>query len=263
MTRRRFATAATLAALIALPARAQQLCAERPGQATPSCTVDLGQLQVESSLVDWTRDDRRTSREDDLLFGDTLVRLGVADGLEIRGAFTAFEHDRTRDPAGVDTASGFGDIALSAKWRAVDGGDKGVSVALLPSITLPVGAHAVSQGTWSADLTVPVDVPLSDTWSLEISPTLSAAADQDGNGRHLAYAGAAALTYALSDAVSIGGELWAQRDDDPAGHRSLATADLTLAWQPATNWQLDLSSYAGLTRATPDIELIAGVTRRF
>ncbi|MGN6278507.1 MAG: transporter [Sphingomonas sp.] len=259
----RFRVALAASALIAVPAEAQELCAERPGQATPSCVVDPGQVQIESSLTDWSRTDQGDSREDDLLFDDTLVRVGVAEGLEVRGSFTAYEHDRTRDARGVDAGHGFGDVALSAKWRAVDGGDKGVSVALLPSVTLPVGAHGVSQGTWSADLTVPVDVPLSDTWSLDVSPTVSAAADQDGNGRHVAYSGAAALGYKVSDAVSVGGELWAQRDDDPAGHQTLATADLTLAWQPGKDWQLDLSSYAGLTRATPDIELIAGVTRRF
>lgn len=259
----RFRVALAAGALIAVPAQAQDLCAERPGQATPSCVVDPGQVQVETSLTDWSRTDRAASREDDLLFGDTLVRVGVAQGLEVRGSFTAYEHDRTRDAGGIDVAHGFGDVALSAKWRAVDGGDTGVSVALLPSVTLPAGAHGVSQGTWSADFTVPVDVPLSDKWSLDVSPTASAAADQDGNGRHVAYSGAAALGYKISDAVSVGGELWAQRDDDPAGHQTLATADLTLAWQPGKDWQLDLSSYAGLTRATPDIELIAGVTRRF
>lgn len=259
----RFRVALVAGALIAVPAQAQELCAERPGQATPSCVVDPGQLQIESSLGDWSRTDQGASREDDLLFGDTLVRIGVAQGLEVRGSFTAYEHDRTRDVSGIDVAHGFGDVALSAKWRALDGGAKGVSVALLPSVTLPVGAHGVSQGTWSADLTVPVDVPLSDKWSLDVSPTLSAAADQDGDGRHVAYSAAAALGYKVSDAVSLGGELWAQRDDDPSGHQTLATADLTLAWQPGKDWQLDLSSYAGLTRATPDIELIAGVTRRF
>lgn len=259
----RFRVALAASALIALPAQAQELCAERPGQATPSCVVDPGQVQIESSLIDWNRTDQPGAREDDLLFGDTLIRVGVTEGLEVRGTFTAYEHDRTRDASGIDISHGFGDVALSAKWRALDGGDTGVSVALLPSVTLPVGAHGVSQGKWSADLTVPVDVPLSDKWSLDLSPTLSAAADEDGKGRHVAYAGAASLGYQISDAVTIGGELWAQRDDDPAGHQTLATADLTLAWQPGKEWQLDLSSYAGLTRATPDIELIAGVTRRF
>jgi hypothetical protein len=259
----RFRVALAAIALFAIPAQAQELCAERPGQATPTCVVDPGQVQVETSLVDWSRTDQPAAREDDLLFGDTLVRFGVAAGLEVRGSFTAYEHDRTRDASGIDGAHGFGDAALSAKWRAVNGGDKGVSVALLPSVTLPVGGHGVSQGTWSADLTVPVDVPLSDKWSLDVSPTLSAAADADGKGRHVAYSGAAALGYKVSDSLSVGGELWAQRDDDPVGHQTLATADLTLAWQPGRDWQLDLSSYAGLTRATPDIELIAGATRRF
>lgn len=259
----RFRVALAASALIALPAQAQELCAERPGQATPSCVVDPGQVQVESSLADWSRTDRAESREDDLLFGDTLVRVGVVDGLEVRGSFPVYEHDRTREAGGIAVAKGFGDAALSAKWRAVDGGDKSVSVALLPSVTLPVGDRAVGQGTWSADLTVPIDMPLSDKWSLDLSPTLSATADEDGNGRHVAYAGAVALGYKVTDAVSIGGEFWAQRNDDPAGHRTLATADLTFAWQPGKDWQLDLSSYAGLTRATPDLELIAGITRRF
>ncbi|MGN6375938.1 MAG: transporter [Sphingomonas sp.] len=250
-------------ALIALPVHAEDLCADRPGQATPSCVVGLGKVQIETSLGDWSRTDRGDSREDDALFGDSLLRVGVADGLEVRGSFTAYEHDRTRNATGAALADGFGDAALSAKWRAVDGGDDGVSIALLPSLTLPVGARAVSQGTWSVDLTVPMDVPLSNRWSLEVSPTVSAAADQNGDGRHLAYTEAVALTDKVSDAVSIGGEFWAERDNDPAGRRTLATADLTLAWQPRSNLQLDLASYAGLTRATPQIELIAGITRRF
>lgn len=262
MTLARFVLAAGLIA-VAAPAAAQDLCADRPGKATPSCVVDPGAVQVETSVIDWSRSDDGATRDDDLLFGDTLVRWGVADAIELRGAFTSYEHDRMRGPGGVTIARGFGDFGLSAKWRAVDGGDKGVSIALLPSVTLPVGDKAVSQGTWSADLTVPIDVPLADKWSLDLSPTLSAAADEDGNGRHFAYAGAASLGYAISDAVSLSGELWAQRDNDPAGHTTQASADLLLAWQPAKDWQLDLSGYAGLTQATPDMELIAGVTRRF
>ena len=84
-----------------------------------------------------------------------------------------------------------------------------------------------------------------------------------GDGRHAAYGGSAGLSYDVSDAVTLGGELWAMRDDDPAGHETQASADLTLAWAPGRNWQLDLSGYAGLTRATPDIELVAGLVRRF
>lgn len=250
-------------ALVATAAKAQDLCADRPGKGTPACVADAGTLQVETSLADWSRTDQGATREDDLLLGDSLVKYGVGGGIELRGSFTAYEHDRIRDPAGIAIAKGFGDVALGARWRAIDGGDKRISVALQSTVTLPVGNRAVSQGTWSLDLVAPVDVPLSDAWAFNLSPTIAAAADRDGDGRHAAYGGSAGLSYDLSDAVTLGGELWAMRDNDPTGHETQASADLTLAWQPAKDWQLDLSSYAGLTRATPDIELVAGLVRRF
>jgi len=250
-------------ALSAAAAQAQDLCADRPGKGTPACVIDPGAVQLETSLADWSRTDRGATREDDLLFGDTLARIGIGGDVELRGGFTAYERDRTRSPAGTGIAGGFGDIALGARWQAIDGGDKRVSVAVQPTMTLPVGAKAVSQGTWSLELVVPVDMPLSGNWSLNLSPTLAAAADADGDGRHAAYGGSAGLSYDVSDAVTLGGELWAMRDDDPAGHETQASANLTLAWAPGKNWQLDLSGYAGLTRATPDIELVAGLVRRF
>ena len=259
-----FRIAVLLSALsVASIAHAQDLCADRPGKGSPSCVVDAGTLQIETSLVDWSRSDAGATREDDLLFGDTLVKYGIGDDIELHAAFTAYEHDRSRAPGAIDIASGVGDIALGGRWRAIDGGDKGVSVALQPMLTLPVGSKAVSQGTWSFEMIAPVDVPLSSAWSLNLSPTIAAAADQDGDGRHLAYGGSAGLSYQLTRQVTLGGEIWAQRDDDPAGHETQVSADATLAWQPGKNWQFDLSSYAGLTAATPDIELVAGMTRRF
>jgi hypothetical protein len=261
MTLIRFALAAI--AFSATAAQAQDLCADRPGKGTPACVVDAGTVQIETSLADWSRTDQAASREDDLLLGDTLVKYGLGDAVELHAAFTAYQRDRVRDGAGADIAMGFGDISLGARWRAVDGGDSHVSVALQPMVTLPVGGKAVSQGTWSLDVTAPVDVPLSDRWSLNLSPTIAAAADQDGDGRHLAWGGEAGVSDRLDDQLTLGGELWMQRDDDPAGHATQASADLTLAWQPGKDWQLDLSGYAGLTAATPDVEIVAGVVRRF
>lgn len=250
-------------AFSATAARAQDLCADRPGKGTPACIVNPGAVQIETSLADWSRTDDPGTREDDLLFGDTLVKYGLGKDIELHAAFTAYEHDRTHDAAGVDVVQGFGDISLGGRWRAFDGGDNGMSVALQPMLSLPIGNKAVSQGTWSITVVAPLDVPLSNRWSLNLSPTIAAAADQDGDGRHLAWGGEAGASYQLSDRLTLGGELWAERNDDPAGHQTQASADLTLAWQPGKNWQLDLSGYAGLTAAAPDVELVGGVTRRF
>src|SRR5690348_10971359 len=102
-------------AFSATAARAQDLCADRPGKGTPACIVNPGAVQIETSLADWSRTDDPGTREDDLMFGDTLVKFGLGKDIELHAAFTAFEHDRLREAGGVDVAQGFGDISLGGR----------------------------------------------------------------------------------------------------------------------------------------------------
>jgi len=64
---------------------------------------------------------------------------------------------------------------------------------------------------------------------------------------------------------SFGRELWSSVDDDPAGRIWQASVDLTAAWIPPTqpNLQFDVGSNFGLTKATADVEIYFGVTGRF
>ena len=60
-------------------------------------------------------------------------------------------------------------------------------------------------------------------------------------------------------------ELWAARNDDPAGRLTQASFDLGLAWIPLKdqNLQFDAGANFGLTRDTPDVNVYVGVSRRF
>lgn len=265
----RFPAILTAAASFTVPvaAYAQQdapLCSDRPGLATPSCVVTSGTLQIETSAIDWTRDEAGGSRNDMFLFGDTLLKYGVGGDTEARISFTPYIRSRTRGPDGaVSIADGFGDVGLSVRHRFIDGGGSGVSLSAQPFVSLPVGTDAVSTGTVSGGLTVPVDIPLPGGWSLNTTPTVAAAADADGDGRHLTYSGVIALTHALTDSLGATGEFFIQRDRDPRGHTTQSTVNFLLAWQPILNWQYDVSSYVGMNRNTPDVELLGGFTRRF
>lgn len=259
-------TIVVLSAIVGAPATAQevQLCSDRPGKASPTCVVGSRTFQVETSAVDWTRDAAAGTRNDSFLIADTLLRYGIGPQTEVRVAFTPYVRSRTRSAdGGVSIADGFGDVGLSLKHRFIDGGSNGVSVAALPFVSLPVGSDAVSAGTVSGGLIIPVDIPLNGGWSLNATPTVAAAADADGNGRHLSYSGVVAVSHALTSSIGATGELFVQRDRDPTGHTTQATADFLLAWQPIANWQFDASAYVGLNRDTPDVELLGGFTRRF
>ena len=257
----------TLAALVGSTAASAQdapLCSDRPGKATPSCVVAPGTVQIETSAIDWTHDRTDSVRSDTLLFGDTLVKYGIGAQTEVRVSFTPYVRARTRVPGGaVAVAEGFGDVGLSFRHRLADGGGDRPSVSVQPFVTLPVGSRAVSAGTVSGGVTLPIDIPLPGGWSLNATPTVAAAADADGDGRHLAYSGVAAVSHGIGPNLGGTVELFVQRDRDPSGHSTQATADFLLTWQPIANWQFDVSTYVGLNRNTPDVELLGGFTRRF
>ena len=89
------------AVLVAAPAAAQQrdYCPERPGLDTPACIVDRGRVSVETSVIDWTLDRQPDSRTDTITIGETLVRVGVSDRMELRASWEPFGHERVRDTA--------------------------------------------------------------------------------------------------------------------------------------------------------------------
>ena len=255
----------SIAALFATgaSAREREYCPERPGIDTPACTMAPGKISVETAIADWTRDDQPGSREDNILFGDTLVRVGVSDTIEARVGWTPFGHDRMRDDTGVDTVNGIGDVSLGLKANLHDPDGSGFSVAVLPFVTLPVGRSSIGAGDWGAGFLVPVTYELSDTLSLDLTPEIDAAVDQDGNGRHLAYSAAAGLAYKLNKDFTLTGEMQALRDDDPEEHATQTVAALSLAWAASDDLQFDVLGAAGLNDHTPDARVYAGISRRF
>lgn len=258
-----------IAALVALsaPALAEErdFCPERPGLDTPPCIVDRGHVVLEASAVDWTLDRQPGSRVDTLLFGDTLMRAGVTKRLEAQIGWTAFGRVRTRDGSGVVHMAGLGDVTLALKQSLSNPAGDGFSVALKPFVKLPTGGQAIGAGTWSAGLLLPVSYSLGKGAQLIATPEIDAAPDQDRSGRHFAWGSAAGVQVALTAAVSMSVEaqLIRDRDRDPAGHSTRALGEASLAWQAGSNTQFDIGAVAGLNRASPDLELIAGIARRF
>ena len=255
----------SFAALYATSASAQdrEYCPERPGLDTPACTIAPGKISVETSIADWTRDDQPGSREDSILFGDTLVRVGVSDTIEARIGWTPFGHDRMRDSTGVDSVNGVGDVSLGMKANLLNPDGSGISVSVLPFVTLPVGRSSIGAGDWGAGFLVPVTYEISDTVSLDLTPEIDAAVDLDGNGRHLAYSSTAGLAVKVSKDFTLTGEVQALRDNDPDQHATQALAALSLAWMANDDLQFDILGAAGLNDDTPDTRVYAGISRRF
>jgi Putative MetA-pathway of phenol degradation len=245
----------------------RDFCADRPGKGTPACTLDAGRIQAEMSLVDLTHDRSPQTNTDTTLVGDLLVRVGITDNAELRFGWTPFGsvHARDRLSNAVSHTSSVGDITLGLRTNLKNPDGSGLSIAIQPSIALPVGGTAVGAGTWGASLVVPVSYQLTNSLQLALTPELDAVPNSDSERRHPRYGGVVDLGFAVTSAFNIGAELAAFRDNGPSGHATNATADLTLAWTPPAtkDLQLDAGFYAGLNSNTPDLQAVIGIAKRF
>ena len=255
---------AMLAVLGAAPAvwaeeAAKPVCADRPNKAASACTVDPGRWQVEVDVADWTQAKSGGTTTDLGLFGATNVKYGVNSRLDLELNIVPYE---TLRASGSPQASGFGDVTARAKWAAIPGD---TAVSLLPFLKLPTASQPLGNRAVEGGLVVPVGFTLPEGLSVTFNPEIDAFHDGPGQGTHAAYALSGVLSRNLSPEFIGAVELWAARNDDPAGRLSQASFDLGLAWIPMKNQnlQLDAGANFGLTRDTPGVNLYVGVSRRF
>ncbi len=254
-----------LALLGGQAARASDYCPDRPGIDTPPCTIDRGHLSVEASLADWTHANDPDSTVDTLLLGDLALRYGIGERTEARLAWTPYGHVRIRDRASGDvaSASGSGDVTLGIKHNILDPGAEHLSIALLPSITLPAGGEAIGAGTWSAHLQIPVSLAAGGGVSLLLTPEIDAAANGDGSGRHLAYGTAGGVAFSPLAHLNIALEAAVMHDEEPAGPATVERAGASAGLMLSQNFQIDFGAEFGLNRNAPDHRFYLGIARRF
>lgn len=243
------------AALWATPGQAdsasEPICADRPGKASATCTAPAGHFQLESGVADWIRDDRETT----LVIGATAIKYGLTESSHIELDLTPFVHQAGR--------SGIGDTLVRFKQR-LTAPDAPVQVTLYPYVKLPTARHGLGNGKVEGGLAVPVSHDIGGTkLSLSLTPEADLLANADGRGRHGAMVQVASLDWAASDSLTLTAELWGQWDWDPAGTQRQASADAAIAYVPRNDIQLDGGLNVGLNRQTPDVELYAGISKRF
>lgn len=252
--------------LAAAPALAQKsYCPERPGLDTPACVVEPGRVSVETGLVDWTLDRQPDSRTDTVLIADTLVRVGVADQIEARIGWTPYGHERVRDrqTGAIDRVGQSGDVSLGMKAGLLHPDGNGLSLSLLPYVTLPVGGSTIGSRVAGGGVLVPVTFRLNDKIHLDATPEIDAQPDEERAGRHLRYSSAGGATVKLSKTVSAALEAQVIRDDDPDERSTQWLSAASVTWKPKKDWQFDMQTTLGLNHAAPDVELAAGISRRF
>lgn len=254
------ATSATAADL-------RELCVDRPGKDTPPCIVDVGHLVAEVGAVQFSRETEEGETRRDYGFAETLVRVGLTGRSEVQLGWTPYNIVRVedRDTGARRTVRGVGDLTAAWKYNFRNPDGSGTSAAVQAFATAPTGRDEVGSGAWEGGAIIPLSFELSDRWSLAVDPEVDVRGDEDGHGHHLAWVGVASLSRDLGHGLEGSAELWSSFERDPGDHRTEASFDVSLAWIPEAdqNLQFDAEVDLGLTHDTPGLEAAIGVAYRF
>jgi hypothetical protein len=132
------------------------IATDRPAITDSSAVVPSGVFQGEDGVLDTGNQGRGT-----IDFPETLIRVGIAPGTELR--FTAPDYYQdSMTPAGP--RSGFGDLAVGIKEQLRSGPD-GFELAAIISLSLPAGAAAISSHGYDPSFQLPWSRKLSSTWT--------------------------------------------------------------------------------------------------
>jgi len=241
----------------------QPICADRPGKATATCTVPRGHWQVETGLADWTLDRDSGERDTLLSIGETTVKYGLTGSANIEVDFTPWQRATSRAAGVHDRATGFGDLDILYKQRLTPP-DAAVQVAAMPFVKAPTAKHSLGNGKWEGGLMLPIGFAIPNSpLGIALTPEVDWVADGDGRGHHAAMAQVVSLGWQTTSRLNLSAELWGQWDWDPDGTTRQASADGAAAYLLSNDVQLDAGANFGLNRVTPDVEIYAGVSKRF
>lgn len=263
----RLAAAAIGLTLVAGPAFAQNgerdFCADRPGKGSPTCTLSPGVFQAEAGF-DYSHFEQGGVEAEEFGYGTMTLRLGLTDSLEGQILWTPYVVAREKVGGFTFEDSGSGDIAVSLRQNLLSPDGSGTSVALQAIVSAPTGSDGISAEVWEGAIMLPVSFEVGESTALTGMIELDVLGDAAGNGHHAAWAGVIGVEHGMGD-FTLAGEVWAQRDDDPLGATTQASAGVQLMWTPASldDVQFDVGVDFGLNDETPDFAFGAGIAKRF
>jgi hypothetical protein len=255
---------AVLLLLAALPARAEDvspICPDRPGKGTSPCTVSDGHAQLELGLFDESFQRRSGVTTDIDSVASLLTKVGVSDRVDVEAGLALYQFQRVHDASGTTTTGGIGDLFLHAKVNPLTENGS-FALVLDPFLKLPTAGGGLGNGAVEGGMVLPMAYDLGGNWSLAMTPEADVLLDASGSGHHANLVDVVGLGRSFGP-LTLGAEIWTAQNLDPAGTVSQYSFDLDAAWLANNDTQLDCGLNLGLNRATPDLEIYFGVSRRF
>jgi hypothetical protein len=236
----------------------REMSTDRPDTTESAYTVDAGHVQVESSFVDYTRDDDDGGDFKALSVLPTNLKIGLTNNMDLQLAFEPY----VREEFEGDSIDGFGATQLRLKinlWGN-DGGD--TALAVMPFLQFPTedddfGATDHIQG----GVILPLAVALPNEWSLGVMAEFDAVRDGADEDYEVQFVHTATVGHDIvGDLAGYIEYIGVTDTENGTGYVSLIGGGLT--YGASDNVQLDCGVNFGLSGSVDDFNIFAGISVR-
>lgn len=222
---------------------------DRPTVASSSTVVPCGSLQFENGVQETSSGGQRTY---DL--PETAIRFGVTNKTELRFGVPNYFFD---DNTASGSTTGLGDLSLGFKQQ-FGSAPGGFNVSLIPSVSFPTGANAISSHGYDPSVQLPWSHALPRNWT--VAGMFALTWPTEGTQRNLTGQATAFFDRQLTrpwDAYVEYSGAFPQRGG-PQHVFGFGTS-----YKPSLHQQLDFHCSFGLSAAAPDHIIGVGYSVRF
>lgn len=237
------------------------ICTDRPTKANVVCTVPEGAFQVETDVVNWTRNQDADTRTDTILYTNPTFKYGLGQRTDVEVNIAPYETVHSRTDGITDRIGGAGDLYVRVKQQLTNGSGP-VQVALIPFVKAPTAKYGIGNNRWEGGVAAPVIVALPQGWTLNFGPEVDVLADADRDGHHAQLVSLANLSKSVGKATFYV-EFWNAQNLDPTGTVHQYSVDAAAAYLIRPRLQIDLGGNFGLNRFTPDAQVYLGLSTLF
>lgn len=246
-----------LAITVYQPAFSQvpELVTDRPDQTESSRTVPVKKAQLELGWV-YVRHNSTGQNLESHNFPSSLLRLGIAERVELR---LGWDGHTWNTLAGAKSEES-GNISLGGKVQLVEEMGLRPEMALLGAFSTTRSAHPPSDQKWDHSLRLSLAHSLSERLGLGYNLGYSAeASDQNQTETFFIYTASLGMElFSKTGAfVEVFGSTFFEGSSTPE-----SAVDGGITYLVADNLQLDFAAGLGMSQASPDWSLGAGVSLR-
>lgn len=240
----------------------RDMSTDRPDKTESPYTVDAGRFQIETDLVAYTHDiqDGITTRTLDV--APFNLKAGLTNDTDLQFVYGAFSRTSTSGRGWIETDSGTGDFLIRLKHN-IWGNDGGTAAfAVMPFVKLPANTLADLNDDVEGGVIFPLAIDIGHGMGLGLMSEIDMLKSATGSGYQPTFVNSATVSFELTSRLGLYVEAFVERSAE-SGAGTVVTIDGGFTFAVTKNLQLDAGASIGATRAADDLNIFAGLSRRY